>query len=158
LNIPKSFFDPSGPFNPGIGNTQREGIPGQVDTNPATPVEPGNIPSKIEDRVAHLTVNIKPNLTEPFEICVLISQPYEVQGNPYCVQTSGGESTTHVLQAPGLIDIKALTSKYDVDTSNCEFRIYPQQSKSCVLDIIVNPVIKSKSETTKQDTTLSFNR
>lgn len=157
LDIPKSFYNPSGPFNPGTGNPQREGITSQENTNPATPVDPGNIPSKIEDRIAYLTVVPKPNVTEPFEICVLISQPYEVQGNPYCVQTSG-ESTMHALQAPGLIDIKALTSKYDVDTSNCEFRIYPQQSESCVLDITVNPVIKSKSETTKQDTTLSFNR
>ncbi len=158
LTFPSDSSGLTGPLTPGAGNTQAEGVSTQPNTNPVTPVEPGNIPSKIEDRLAYLTVNIKPNYTDPFEICVLISKPYEVQGNPYCIQTSGGESTMHALQAPGLIDIKALTSKYDIDTSNCEFRIYPQQSKTCVLDVTVNPVIKSKSETTKQDTTLSFNR
>ena len=38
-----------------------------------------------------------------------------------------------------------------VDTSNCEFRIYPKESKSCVLNITDSPFLKSKSETSEQD-------
>ena len=150
LNIPKSFFDPAIPYNPGAGNNGPKGSSIIPNTNPVTPIEPGNIPSKIEDRLAYLTVYSNSTSTKPVEICVFISQPHEVRGNPYCIEASP-EGTFHAVQAPGLIGIRASGNVDKVDTSNCEFRIYPKESKSCVLNIIDSPFLKSKSETSGQD-------
>ena len=154
LNIPKSFYDPAVPFNPGAGNAGMKGssiIPNtNTNTNPVTPIEPGNVPSKIEDRWAHLTVYSNSTTAKPVEICVFISDPYEVRANPYCIEASP-HGTLHILQAPGLIGIRASSNVDKVDTSNCEFRIYPKESKSCVLNITDSPFLKSKSETSGQD-------
>ena len=51
----------------------------------------------------------------------------------------------------GLIGIIASSNVDKVDTSNCEFRIYPKESKWCVLNITDSPFLKSKSETSEQD-------
>jgi hypothetical protein len=154
LNIPKSFYDPAVPFNPGAGNAGMKGssiIPNtNTNTNPLTPVEPGNVSSKIGDRWAHLTVYSNSTTAKPVEICVFISDPYEVRANPYCIEASP-HGTLHILQAPGLIGIRASSNVDKVDTSNCEFRIYPKESKSCVLNITDSPFLKSKSETSGQD-------
>jgi hypothetical protein len=146
----------TGSLTPGGGNAQTEGITNQSNTNPETPVDPENIPSKI-DNLAYLSVYSESNSNKPVEICIFTSNPNEVEGNPYCIEASPS-GTFHALQAPGLIGIRASGDVDHVDTSNCEFPIYPKESKSCVLKITDSPLIKSKSETTKQDSTLSFNR
>ena len=152
LNIPKSFFDLGSPYTPGAGNAERKGslVTPNNNTNPQTPIEPGNVPSKIEDRWAHLTVYSNSTTAKPVEICVFISDPYEVRANPYCIEASP-HGTLHILQAPGLIGIRASSNVDKVDTGNCEFRIYPKESKSCVLNITDSPFLKSKSETSGQD-------
>ena len=99
------------PFTPGAGNAEVEGV-----------------------GLAYLTVY--PNFThahaEPVEICVFTSYPYVVEGNPYCVEPYI-HRTLHTAQAPGLIGIKESTIRYTVE-NDCEFRILPNQSKSCVIE------------------------
>ncbi|HSA75715.1 MAG TPA: hypothetical protein VLE21_05960, partial [Candidatus Nitrosocosmicus sp.] len=107
--------------------------------------------------LAYLTVYPNFTYTGPVEICVFTSHPYEVKANPYCIEPYS-DGTFHALQAPGLVGIRVSGNTDPVDTSNCEFRIYPKQSKSCILNSIDSPFIKSKSETTEQDRTLSFNK
>jgi hypothetical protein len=155
--IPNDSIGLTGSLTPGAGNAQTEGITNQSNTNPETPVDPENIPSKIEDKLAYLSVYSESNSNKPVEICVFTSNPNEVEGNPYCIEASPS-GTLHALQAPGLIGIRTSGNVDYIDTSNCEFPIYPKESKSCVLKITDSPLIKSKSETTKQDSTLSFNR
>lgn len=155
--IPNDSVSLTGSLTPGVGNAQTEGIANQSDTNPLTPLDSENIPSKIEDKLAYLSVYSESNSNKPVEICVFTSNPNEVEGNPYCIEASPS-GTLHALQAPGLIGIRTSGNVDYIDTSNCEFPIYPKESKSCVLKITDSPLIKSKSETTKQDRTLSFNR
>ena len=155
--IPNDSVDLAGPLAPGAGNTRTEGITTQPNVNPEMPVGPENIPGKIEDKLAYLTVYSESNSNKPVEICVYTYSSNEVEGNPYCIETSSS-GTFHALQAPGLIGIRASGDVDHVDTSNCEFPIYPKESKSCILKITDSPLIKSKSETTKQDSTFSFNR
>ena len=133
-NIPLLSNDFSQPFTPGAGNAQVEGT-----------------------GLAYLTVYPNFTYTEPVEICVFTTHPYEVKANPYCIEPYR-DGTFHALQAPGLIGIRVLGNADPVDTSNCVFRIYPQQSKSCILNNLDSPFIKSRSETTEQDRTLSFAR
>jgi hypothetical protein len=88
LNLPGSSDSLARPLTPGAGSVEVEGIPSQPNTNPQTPIDPGNIPSKIEDRLAYLTVYSNSTTIKPVEICVFISHPYEVEGNPYCIEAS----------------------------------------------------------------------
>jgi hypothetical protein len=126
-NIPLLSNDFSKSFAPGAGNAQVEGI-----------------------GLAYLTVYPNFTYTGPVEICVFTSHPYEVKANPYCVEPYS-DGTFHALQAPGLVGIRVSGNADPVDTSNCEFRIYPKQSKSCILNNLDSPFIKSKSETGAQD-------
>lgn len=130
-NIPLLSNDFSKPFTPGAGNAQVEGI-----------------------GLAYLTVYPNFTYTGPAEICVFTSHPYEVKANPYCIEPDL-DGTFHALQAPGLVGIRVLGNADPVDTSNCEFHIYPKQSKSCILNSLDSPLdspfIKSKSETGAQD-------
>ena len=97
------------PFTSGAGNAEVDGV-----------------------GLAYLT--IYPNFThaEPVEICVFTSYTYVVEGNPYCVEPYV-HGTLRTVQAPGLIGIKESTMRYTVE-SDCEFRILPNQSKSCVIE------------------------
>jgi hypothetical protein len=126
-NIPLLSNDFSKPFTPGAGNAQVEGI-----------------------GLAYLTVYPNFTYTGPVEICIFTSHPYEVKANPYCIEPYS-DGTFHALQAPGLIGIRVSGNADTVDTSNCEFYIYPKQSKSCILNNLDSPFLKSKSETGSQD-------
>ena len=156
LRIPGKSDDLAGPLTPGAGNAEVEGIPSQPNTNPQTPIDPENIPTKVEDRWAHLVVYsnfTNPNRQTPIdaEVCVYISYPYEIKANPYCIEGSF-DGTLHLVQAPGLVGIRASSSFFDtIDTSNCEFEIYPKESKSCVVNFINSSFLKSKSEISEQD-------
>jgi len=139
-NIPSLSNDFSKPFTPGAGNVQGEGT-----------------------GLAYLTVYLNITYTGTGEICVFTTHPYKIEGNPYCVEPEY-DGTFHTLQAPGLVGITVSGNADTVDTSGCEFRIFANQSKSCTLghldtpNNVDSPFIKSKSETTEQDRTLSFNR
>jgi hypothetical protein len=152
LSIPGKSEGLARPLTPGAGNSKVEGIPVQPNTNPQTPINPENIPTKIGDRWAHLTVYTNyTNTNMNAEICVFTSQPYEVKANPYCTEGSP-DGTFHLVQAPGQVGIRASSSFFDtIDTSDCEFKIYPKEFKSCVINFSNSPFLKSKSETSGQD-------
>lgn len=115
LRIPGQSNDPSVPYTPGAGNTQLKGIPVQPNTNPQTPIEPGNIPTKIPDR-AHLTVITKMMgfytnylKVSDFEICVNSTVQTEgsnrgIDALPLCANGSGS-GFKYTVQAPGLVKI-----------------------------------------------------
>ena len=156
-SVPGKSDSVARPLTPGGGNAEVEGIPAQPNTNPVTPLDPGNIPTNIPGREAFLTVysnftNPDPAIPIDAEICVYISSPYEIKANPYCIEGSF-DGTFHAVQAPGLIGIRASSGSFDtVDTSSCEIYIYPKESKSCVVNFIKNsPFLKFKSETGAQD-------
>lgn len=149
-------FNPAGQFKPGSGQTESSIT--SLSNNFSKPFTPGAGNAQVEGfGLAYLTVYPNFTYTGPVEICVFTTHPYEVKGNPYCIEPYS-DGTFHALQAPGLIGIRVSGNTDPVDTSNCEFPIYPKQSKSCILNSIDSPFIKSKSETTEQDRTLSFNR
>jgi hypothetical protein len=152
LNIP---YDPAVPYTPGAGNTELEGYPSPIpDTDPQNPIEPGP---------AFLTVysnftNPKQGIPIDVEVCVYISYPSEIQANPYCIGGSF-DGMFHTVQAPGLVGIRASGGYFEtVDASNCEIYIYPKESKSCQVEFINSPFLKSKSERGAQDGVLSFNK
>jgi hypothetical protein len=147
-NAQKSF-DPAGQFKPKSGQTESS-IP-LLSNNFSQPFTPGAGNAQVEGiGLAYLTVYPNFTYTEPVEICVFTSHPYEVKANPYCIEPYS-DGTFHALQAPGLIGIRILGNAEPVDTSNCEFHIYPKQSKSCILNNLDSPFLKSKSETNGQD-------
>ena len=147
-NIPSLSIDPSKPFTSG-GNPQVEGIPNQPNTNPQTPINPGNLQTEREAIQGDASLVIYSKFTNPkgpiiAEYCVsTYFSPSKVkfirneaQANPYCIEVDSS-GTLHNVQAPGLIGIKVVNSNFDsVDTSNCKFYIYAKQSKSCVLNFI----------------------
>jgi hypothetical protein len=155
-------FNPAGPFNPDGGNTEPEGIPRQPNTNPASPIEDGYIPINL-DKSANLTIYpIRLNNASGMDygICVFTSYPsaliyfrYEVPANPYCVEGLL-EQSSHEVLAPGLIGVRATSSIYDIDTSDCEFYIYPNASKYCYLSFTKKPYLTTPQETVAQGGTL----
>lgn len=155
-------FNPAGTFNPGGGNTEPERIPRQPNTNPVSPIENGYIPINL-DKSAHLTIypiNPKNESGMNYSICVFTSYPspltyfrYEVPANPYCVEGFLHQSSHDVL-APGLIGVRATSSIYDVDTSDCEFYIYPNASEYCYLSFSKKPYLTTPQETVEQGGTL----
>jgi hypothetical protein len=115
LSIPGKSDSFARPYTPGAGNTQAEGIPSQPNTNPQTPIDPGNIPTTIPDK-AHLTVITKMMnfytgflKVSDFEICV--QSTIQTNGNsrtvdaiPRCANGSSS-GVQYTVQAPGSITI-----------------------------------------------------
>ncbi len=136
-NIPLLSNDVSKPFTPGGGNTGVEGIPNQPNTNPQTPIDPNNIPTKTEGSWAHLTVSS--NFTTDYKtphfavVCVHTSNPNEIKANPYCQNVALAWDLFYTVQAPGLVGIKVDTN-FDLVRSSCDFYIYPKESKSCFVE------------------------
>lgn len=146
-------FNPAGQFKPGSGQTESS-IP-LFSNDFSKPFTSGAGNAQVKGiGLAYLTVYPNFTYTGPVEICIFTSHPYEVQANPYCIEPDY-DGTFHALQAPGLVGIRVLGNADPVDTSNCEFHIYPKQSKSCILNSLDSPLdspfIKSKSETGAQD-------
>jgi hypothetical protein len=141
-NIPAATSnDPVGPFTPGGGNAERNGssvIPDNT-TDPRTPVEPGNIPTHIGDRWAHLTVHFTTDNNYPMIYCIATAGPTYIQykANPYCVQTNENTSTFHLLQAPGYLNVSIGNFVDNLGGSSTCFgdvRLY--EIKSCAINII----------------------
>ncbi len=64
------------------------------------------------------------------------TKPYEMKANPYCIEGSF-DGTLHTVQAPGSVGIKVVSTNFDlVQTSDCNFDIYPKESKSCLVQFI----------------------
>lgn len=115
LTIPGKSDSLARPYTPGAGNAQVEGIPVQPNTNPRTPVDPGNIQITIPDK-AYLTVITKMMnfytgflKVSDFEICVSTTvQSYgnskDVNAIPSCAKGSGS-GVQYTVQAPGSITI-----------------------------------------------------
>ncbi|HYF99313.1 MAG TPA: hypothetical protein VD815_04420 [Candidatus Saccharimonadales bacterium] len=115
FTIPGKSESLARPYTPGAGNAQVEGIPVRPDTNPRTPIDPGNIVTTILDK-AYLTVitkmmNFYTNYLKvsDFEICV--STTVQSDGNskdvnaiPNCAKGSGS-GVQYTVQAPGSITI-----------------------------------------------------
>jgi hypothetical protein len=129
-SIPSLSYDPSKPYSPGAGNTALKG-PAFLTvysnfTNPEIPI------------IAELCVytsNPSPGQTESSipSLSYDPSKPYEMKANPYCIEGSF-DGTLHTVQAPGLVGIKVLSTNFDlVQTSDCNFDIYPKESKSCLV-------------------------
>ncbi|WP_458718817.1 hypothetical protein [Candidatus Nitrosocosmicus sp. R] len=142
LSIPPSSNDPAVPYTPGAGNAESKGssiIP-KNDTDPQTPIEPGNIPTNIGDRWAHLAVYFTTTSTNPMYYCIATSVPphyTNYKANPYCIQTNEDTSTLHLLQAPGYLNVSVGGFVGNVGgNSDCFFYIYLYQSKSCNINII----------------------
>jgi hypothetical protein len=140
LSIPPSSNDPAVPYTPGAGNAERKGssvIPNN-NTDPRTPIEPGNIPTNIGDRWAHLTVYFTTTSTNTMEYCIstrVISS--EFKANPHCIKTNEDTSTLHLLQAPGYLYVSVGGFIGNVGgNSDCHGYVYLKQSKSCTINII----------------------
>ena len=142
LSFPPSSNDPAAPFTPGAGNAEREGssIMPKNDTDPQTPVEPGNIPTNIGDRWAHLTVYFTTDTTYIMDYCIATSVPphyTNYKANPYCIQTNEDTSTFHLLQSPGYLNVSIGGFVGNLGgNSDCHGYIYLYQSKSCNINII----------------------
>ena len=114
-SIPGKSNGLSRPLTPGSGNAQVEGIPIEPNTNPQTPIDPGNIPTSIPDK-AYLTVITKMIgfytgylKVSDFEICV--KSTIQTDGNsrdvdaiPRCANGSAS-GVQYTVQAPGSITI-----------------------------------------------------
>lgn len=115
LTIPGKSDSLARPLTPGAGNAQVEGIPVQPNTNPQTPIDPGNIPTSIPDK-AYLTVITKMIgfytgylKVSDFEICVKSTiqtdgKSRDVNAIPGCANGSAS-GVQYTVQAPGLITI-----------------------------------------------------
>ena len=99
VSIPSIFNDSSKPFTPGGGNPQVEGIPNQPNTNPQTPIKPGNIPTNIPEK-GYVTVITKVlgffNGVQAinFEVCVDLTVTtngieHTIPATPPCANGSG---------------------------------------------------------------------
>ena len=141
-SIPPSSNDPAVPFTPGAGDAERKGssiIP-KDNTDPQTPIEPGNIPTNIGDRWAHLTVHFTTDTTNTMNYCITTFVPphyTNYKANPYCIQTNEDTSTLHLLQAPGYLNVTIGGFVGNLGgNSDCHGYIYLYQSKSCNINII----------------------
>ena len=113
-SIPLRSNDPAKPFTPGAGNPQVEGISKLSNTNPQTPLNPGNIPTNIPDK-GYVTVITKVlgffNGIQAinFEVCVdstvtTDGKEHKVNASPPCANGSG-LGFKYIVQAPGNIGI-----------------------------------------------------
>ncbi|HEU5119903.1 MAG TPA: hypothetical protein VFT71_02855, partial [Candidatus Nitrosocosmicus sp.] len=103
------------PYTPGGANDRVVGIPSQPNTNPQTPIDPGNIPTTIPDK-AYLTVITKMMnfytgflKVSDFEICVKTTiqtdgKFRDVDAIPRCANGSSS-GFQYTVQAPGSITI-----------------------------------------------------
>ena len=115
LSVPGKSNGLARSLTPGAGNAQVEGIPAQPNTNPQTPIDPGNIPISIPDK-AYLTVITKMIgfytgylKVSDFEICVKSTiqtdgKSRDVDAIPGCANGSAS-GVQYTVQAPGLITI-----------------------------------------------------
>ncbi|HKO63814.1 MAG TPA: hypothetical protein VJU13_01310 [Candidatus Nitrosocosmicus sp.] len=114
FRVPSILNDPSKPFTPGGGNPQLEGIPKQPNTNPQTPLNPGNVPTNIPAK-GYVTVITKVlgfyNGVQAsyFEVCVdstviIDGKEHNTDASPPCA-TGSGLGTKYTVQAPGNIGI-----------------------------------------------------
>ena len=112
--IPSLSNDPSKPFTPGGGNPQVEGIPNQPNTNPQTPINPGNIPTNIPAK-GYITVITKVLgfynglQAYDFEVCVdstvtTDGKEHNTDASPPCANGSG-LGFRYTVQAPGNVGI-----------------------------------------------------
>ena len=130
-SIPLLSNDVSKPKPSDSGNEEVEGTP----LVPPSPKQEPSIPSlsALKD-LAFLTVET--NFTTAYsktphfaEVCVHTSNPNEIKANPYC-KNATLTGMFYTVQAPGLVGIKVNTN-FDLVRSNCDFYIYPKESKSC---------------------------
>ena len=112
--VPSILNDPSKPFTPAGGNPQVEGIPNQKNTNPQTPLNPGNVPTNIPAK-GYVTVITKVlgfyNGVQAsyFEVCVdstviTDGKEHKTDASPPCA-TGSGLGSKYTVQAPGNIGI-----------------------------------------------------
>ena len=113
-SIPLLSNDLSKPFTPGGDNPQVEGIPNQPNTNPQTPLNPGNVPTNIPAK-GYVTVITKVLgfyngvQASNFEVCVdstvtIDGKEHNTGASPPCA-TGSGLGFKYTVQAPGNIGI-----------------------------------------------------
>jgi hypothetical protein len=114
LTIPQKSDSFARPYTPGGGNSQIEGIPNQPNTNPQTPLNPGNIPTNIPAK-GYVTVITKVLgfyngiQASNFEVCVdstvkVDGKERNTDASPPCAYGSG-LGTKYIVQAPGNLGI-----------------------------------------------------